>query len=110
MILLATKTDITEQLSAAGPGRRLRRKAVLPEGSHARIKRVIDKIALEKMAKAAPRTDVLRGSLSQMNVIDLVQSLEMGRKSCAADPHQRRREVRNVFRRRPGHACGIWSI
>jgi Domain of unknown function (DUF4388) len=25
----------------------------------------------------------LRGNLSQMNVIDLVQSLEMGRKSCA---------------------------
>ena len=34
------------------------------------------------MAKAAPSDGVLRGSLSQMNVIDLVQSLEMGRKSC----------------------------
>ncbi|MGH9502073.1 MAG: DUF4388 domain-containing protein, partial [Terriglobales bacterium] len=48
-----------------------------------RIKRVIDKIALEKMAKTAPSDGVLRGSLAQMNVIDLVQSLEMGRKSCA---------------------------
>ena len=48
-----------------------------------RIKRVIDKIALEKMAKTAPSDGVLRGSLLQMNVIDLVQSLEMGRKSCA---------------------------
>jgi hypothetical protein len=47
-----------------------------------RIKRVIDKIALEKMAKNVPRDGVLRGSLSQMNVIDLMQSLEMGRKSC----------------------------
>ena len=44
---------------------------------------MIDKIALEKMAKTAPSDGVLRGNLSQMNVIDLVQSLEMGRKSCA---------------------------
>jgi hypothetical protein len=48
-----------------------------------RIKRVIDKIALEKMAKTVPSDGVLRGSLLQMNVIDLVQSLEMGRKSCS---------------------------
>ena len=48
-----------------------------------RIKRVIDKIAIEKMAKTAPSDGILRGSLSQMNVIDLVQSLEMGRKSCS---------------------------
>jgi len=54
----------------------------LKEATH-RIKRVIDKIALEKMAKTVASDGVLRGSLSQMNVIDLVQSLEMGRKSCA---------------------------
>ena len=47
-----------------------------------KIKRVVDRIALEKMSKAASTDGVLRGSLSQMNVIDLVQSLEMGRKSC----------------------------
>src|ERR1700726_1864969 len=42
----------------------------------------VDRIALEKLSKAASTDGVLRGSLSQMNVIDLVQSLEMGRKSC----------------------------
>ena len=48
-----------------------------------RVKRVVDRIALEKLAKAPTAADgVLRGSLAQMNVIDLVQSLEMGRKSC----------------------------
>jgi hypothetical protein len=46
-----------------------------------KIKRVVDRIALEKLSKTAS-DGVLRGSLSQMNVIDLVQSLEMGRKSC----------------------------
>ena len=34
------------------------------------------------MAKTAPSDGVVRGSLAQMNVIDLMQSLEMGRKSC----------------------------
>src|SRR5437899_1588829 len=47
-----------------------------------RIKRLIDKIALEKLAKASSSDGIVRGSLAQMNVIDLVQSLEMGRKSC----------------------------
>src|SRR5262249_56756956 len=48
-----------------------------------RIKRVIDKIAIEKMSRTSSSSDgIVRGSLAQMNVIDLVQSLEMGRKSC----------------------------
>ena len=34
------------------------------------------------MAKTAPSDGVVRGSLAQMNMIDLMQSLEMGRKSC----------------------------
>jgi CheY-like chemotaxis protein len=47
-----------------------------------RIKRVIDKISLEKMAREAPSGGGVRGSLAQMNTIDLLQSLELGRKSC----------------------------
>jgi hypothetical protein len=38
---------------------------------------------LEKMAREAPGESVLRGSLAQMNVLDLLQSLDMGRKTCA---------------------------
>src|SRR5437868_2498945 len=82
VILLATKSDITERLSAQDPvDDYLEKPFFLKEATH-RIKKVIDKIALEKMAKSASSDGVLRGSLSQMNVIDLVQSLEMGRKSC----------------------------
>ncbi|HMK29663.1 MAG TPA: DUF4388 domain-containing protein, partial [Terriglobales bacterium] len=40
-------------------------------------------IALEKMAREAAGETVLRGSLAQMNVVDLLQSLELGRKTCA---------------------------
>jgi len=84
VILLATKADITEKLSAQEPAVDdfVEKPFFLREATQ-RIKRVIDKIALEKMAKSAPSDGVLRGNLSQMNVVDLVQSLEMGRKSCA---------------------------
>lgn len=84
VILLATKTDISEKLSTQDlPVDDFVEKPFFLREATQRIKRVIDKIALEKMAKTAPSDGVLRGSLLQMNVIDLVQSLEMGRKSCA---------------------------
>jgi len=84
VILLATKSDIAEKLSTQDQSIDdfVEKPFFLREATQ-RIKRVIDKISLEKMAKAAASDGVLRGSLQQMNVIDLVQSLEMGRKSCA---------------------------
>jgi CheY-like chemotaxis protein len=81
-IILATKADITERLSQQDPVDDFVEKPFFLKEATRRIKRVIDKISLEKMAKAAPSDGVLRGSLAQMNVIDLMQSLEMGRKSC----------------------------
>ena len=81
-IILATKADINEHLSQQDPVDDFVEKPFFLKEATRRIKRVIDKIALEKMAKAAPSDGVLRGSLAQMNVIDLMQSLEMGRKSC----------------------------
>jgi CheY-like chemotaxis protein len=83
VILLASKSDISEKLSHSEAVDDYVEKPFFLRDATQRIKRVIDKIALEKMAKAAPSDGVLRGSLSQMNVIDLVQSLEMGRKSCS---------------------------
>src|ERR1700739_4594175 len=83
VILLASKADITEKLSQNEPVDDFVEKPFFLKEATQRIKRVIDKIALEKMAKTVPSDGVLRGSLLQMNVIDLVQSLEMGRKSCS---------------------------
>jgi CheY-like chemotaxis protein len=82
VILLATKADISERLSHHEPLDDFVEKPFFLKEAIKRIKRVIDKIALEKMAKTVPSDGVLRGSLAQMNVIDLMQSLEMGRKSC----------------------------
>jgi len=83
VVLLATKSEIADKLSHHDHlADDFVEKPFFLKDAIRRIKRVIDRIALEKMAKTAPSDGVLRGNLSQMNVIDLVQSLEMGRKSC----------------------------
>ncbi len=97
VILLASKADITEKLSHHEPVDDFVEKPFFLKEATQRIKRVIDKIALEKMAKAAATDGVLRGSLAQMNVIDLVQSLEMGRKSCALTLSNEREKCEMYF-------------
>ncbi len=82
IILMASKADISERLSMQDPIEDYLEKPFFLKDATHKIKRVVDRIALEKLSKAASTDGVLRGSLSQMNVIDLVQSLEMGRKSC----------------------------
>ena len=81
-VLMASKADIAERLSPQDAADDYLEKPFFLKDATRRIKRMIDRIALEKMAKTAPSDGVVRGSLSQMNVIDLMQSLEMGRKSC----------------------------
>jgi CheY-like chemotaxis protein len=81
-MLMASKADIAERLSTVDAADDYLEKPFFLRDATRRIKRMIDRIALEKMAKTAPKDGVVRGSLSQMNVIDLMQSLEMGRKSC----------------------------
>jgi hypothetical protein len=45
-------------------------------------KKVIDRLLLEKLQKRASRPGVIQGRLEEMSMIDLMQSLEMGQKSC----------------------------
>jgi CheY-like chemotaxis protein len=84
VVLLATKADISEKLTTQDHlADDFVEKPFFLREAVQRIKRVVDKIALEKMSTTSSSSDgIVRGSLSQMNVIDLVQSLEMGRKSC----------------------------
>lgn len=81
-ILMASRVDIDERLSPQDAADDYLAKPFFLKDATRRIKRTVDRIALEKMAKTAPSDGVVRGNLSQMNVIDLMQSLEMGRKSC----------------------------
>ena len=45
-------------------------------------KKVVDRLHLEKLQKSASRPGVIQGRLEEMSMIDLMQSLEMGQKSC----------------------------
>ena len=84
VILMAGKTDITEKLKPLQDTVEdfIEKPFFLKEAA-ARIKKVVDKIALEKMTREAPGGSVLRGNLAQMNVMDLLQSLDMGHKTCS---------------------------
>jgi CheY-like chemotaxis protein len=82
VVLMASRSDIDERLSPQDVADDYIAKPFFLKEATRRIKRTVDRIALEKMAKTAPSDGVVRGNLAQMNVIDLMQSLEMGRKSC----------------------------
>lgn len=83
VVLMASKAEVSDRLKPMQDSLEdILEKPFFVRDAVARIKRVIDKIALEKMAQAAPSGTTLRGTLAQMSVIDLLQSLEMGRKSC----------------------------
>jgi CheY-like chemotaxis protein len=85
VVLMASKADIDEKLRHAAQDsvEDFIEKPFFLRDAVQRIKRIVDKIALERMARETPAADgVLRGTLAQMNVIDLLQSLELGHKSC----------------------------
>jgi CheY-like chemotaxis protein len=50
-------------------------------------KKIIDRLHLEKMQKHASRPGVIQGRLEEMSVTELMQSLEMGQKSCRLSLH-----------------------
>ena len=84
VILMASKAEITEKLKPLHDTvEDFIEKPFFLKDAAARIKKIVDKIALEKMAKEAPGESVLRGNLAQMNVMDLLQSLDMGHKNCS---------------------------
>jgi CheY-like chemotaxis protein len=82
-IMIATRTEINEQLRSMQEHLEdVIEKPFFTKEASARIKRVADKIALEKMARAAPGESVVRGNLQMMSAMDLFQSLELGHKTC----------------------------
>jgi DNA-binding response OmpR family regulator len=83
VILFASRSDINEKLKMLQDAvEDFIEKPFFTKEAIKRIKRLVDRITLEKMAREAPGESVLRGSLAQMNIMDLFQSLEMGHKTC----------------------------
>jgi hypothetical protein len=82
-IFLASRADIEEKLRPLVDGvEELITKPFFLNDLVQRAKKVIDRLQLEKLQKRAVRPGVIQGRLEEMSILDLMQSLEMGQKSC----------------------------
>ena len=84
-ILVASKSDIEEQLQGvADQVDEFVSKPFFSKDLVKRVKRTLDKAFLAKRQSesASAGSGNIRGRLSEMNIMDLFQSMEMGAKSC----------------------------
>ena len=82
-IFLASRSDIEEKLRPMTDGvEEFIPKPFFVKDVVRRAKMVIDRVVLEKMQKRQVRPGVVQGRLEEMSILDLMQSIEMGQKSC----------------------------
>jgi CheY-like chemotaxis protein len=83
-VFVASRGDIEEKLRpAVGSGvEDFISKPFFVADLVRQVKRIVDRLQLEKMQKHASRPGVIQGRLEEMSVTELMQSLEMGQKSC----------------------------
>ena len=82
-LFMASRADIEEKLRHLTDGVEdfIAKPFVLKDLVRA-AKKVVDRLHLEKLQKSASRPGVIQGRLEEMSMTDLLQSLEMGQKSC----------------------------
>src|SRR5438270_13830748 len=82
-LFMASRADIEERLRPLVDGvEEFIAKPFLVKDLVRITKKVVDRLHLEKLQKKASRPGVIQGRLEEMSMIDLMQSLEMGQKSC----------------------------
>ncbi|MGH9715960.1 MAG: DUF4388 domain-containing protein [Candidatus Acidiferrales bacterium] len=82
-IFLASRSDMEEKLRPLVEGvEEFVTKPFFLKDLVRRTKKVIDRLHLEKLQNRAVRPGVIQGRLEEMSILDLMQSLEMGQKSC----------------------------
>jgi CheY-like chemotaxis protein len=82
-IFVANRSDIEERLRPLVDGV----EDFIPKPFFVRdlvrsAKKVVDRLHLEKLQRYAARPGVIQGRLEEMSIVDLMQSLEIGQKSC----------------------------
>src|SRR3989440_7586344 len=88
-LFMASRADIEERLRPLVDGvEDFIAKPFLVKDLVRITKKVIDRLHLEKLQKRASRPGVIQGRLEEMSMIDLLQSLEMGQKSCRLLVHK----------------------
>lgn len=82
-LFMASRADIEERLRPLVEGAEdFIAKPFLVKDLVRSAKKVVDRLHLEKLQQKASRPGVIQGRLEEMSMIDLLQSLEMGQKSC----------------------------
>ncbi|MHB8539850.1 MAG: response regulator [Candidatus Acidiferrales bacterium] len=82
-IFLANRSDIEEKLRPMVEGvEEFIAKPFFVHELVRRAKKVIDRLQLEKLQKSSARPGVIQGRLEEMSMLDLMQSIEMGQKTC----------------------------
>jgi len=82
-IFVASRSDIEERLRpSVGSGEDFVVKPFFLADLERAAKRLVDRLHLEKLQQHASRPGVIQGRLEEMSVTELMQSLEMGQKSC----------------------------
>src|SRR5207249_5550723 len=88
-LFMASRTDIEEKLRPLVDGvEDFIAKPFLAKDLIRMAKKIVDRLHLEKLQKRASRPGVIQGRLEEMSMIDLMQSLEMGQKSCRLQVHK----------------------
>jgi CheY-like chemotaxis protein len=88
-IFLASRGDVEEKLRPLVEGvEEFIVKPFFLKDLVRRAKKVVDRLQLEKLQKRAVRPGVVQGRLEEMSIMDLMQSLEMGQKSCQLTIHR----------------------
>lgn len=82
-IFVASRNDIDEKLRPMVEGvEDFIAKPFFLKDVVRRAKKVVDRLHLEKLSKHSARPGTIQGRLEEMSIMDLLQSLEMGQKSC----------------------------
>jgi CheY-like chemotaxis protein len=82
-IFLGSRADVEEKLRPIVEGvEEFVVKPFFVKDLVRRTKKVIDRLTLEKLQRRTVRPGVIQGRLEEMSILDLMQSLEMGQKSC----------------------------
>jgi CheY-like chemotaxis protein len=82
-LFMAGRADIEERLRPLVDGvEEFITKPFLVKDLVRVTKKVVDRLHLEKLQQSASRPGVIQGRLEEMSMTDLLQSLEMGQKSC----------------------------
>lgn len=83
VVMMASRADIGGPLAGSSPlVEDFIEKPFFVEEAMVRIKRVLERVSLAKATREGANSSSVRGTLAQMSVVDLLQTLDIGRKSC----------------------------